>query len=166
MNPVPDYALDDQALLASCDLRRSLSSGPGGQHAQKTRSAVCLSHRPSGLRVHCEEERNATRNQARALARLRIRLACQQRGYADQQWITACRQGSRLRAAPGRPAYVLLVALILDVLEAEAGQLAACAQALATSSSQILRILQQDKEVWAATQALRQRHGLAALHSR
>lgn len=49
-------------------------SGDGGQHLQKTESAVMLHHRPSGLRVRCESERSQHQNRATALAVLRTRL--------------------------------------------------------------------------------------------
>ncbi|MFO0684242.1 MAG: peptide chain release factor-like protein [Sandaracinus sp.] len=50
------------------------ASGDGGQHLQKTESAVQLRHRPSGLAVRCESERSQHQNRATALAVLRARL--------------------------------------------------------------------------------------------
>src|SRR5262249_35270466 len=55
--------------------RRSRGSGAGGQHRNKTESAVDLTHVPSGTVVHCESERSVHRNAAIALARLRAVLA-------------------------------------------------------------------------------------------
>jgi peptide chain release factor 1 len=49
-------------------------SGDGGQHLQKTESAVMLHHVPSGLRVRCESERSQHQNRATALGVLRARL--------------------------------------------------------------------------------------------
>lgn len=46
------------------------SGGPGGQHVNKTESAVRVLHRPSGLVVRVDGERSRTRNLARALERL------------------------------------------------------------------------------------------------
>ena len=69
--PVPD---DDEALLAECEVETFRAGGPGGQHQNKTESAVRLTHRPSGIRVTAREERSQHRNRALALARLRERL--------------------------------------------------------------------------------------------
>lgn len=50
------------------------ASGSGGQHVQKTDSAVQIRHLPTGLIVRCETERSQSYNRATALAVLRARL--------------------------------------------------------------------------------------------
>ena len=65
---------DDDGLLAECDLTVFKSSGPGGQHRNKTMSSVRLHHRPSKLVVIGRRERSQRRNLGDALSRLRRKL--------------------------------------------------------------------------------------------
>lgn len=65
----------DEDLLRECEVETFRSSGPGGQHVNKTESAVRLRHLPSGIVVSSQQERSQHRNKALCLQRLRNKVA-------------------------------------------------------------------------------------------
>lgn len=76
-------ALADPALLAQCDVDRLRGSGPGGQKRNKTESSIRLRHRVTGLSSLAGESRSQHENKARALRRLRERIAFDLREPVD-----------------------------------------------------------------------------------
>ena len=64
----------DEELLRECEVETFRSSGPGGQHVNKTESAVRLRHLPSGFVVTSQQERSQYRNKAICLKKLRKQI--------------------------------------------------------------------------------------------
>ena len=62
------------------------SSGAGGQHINKTSSAIRVTHLPTGMVVECQDQRSQRENKARALTVLRSRLLQQKQAEYDEAY--------------------------------------------------------------------------------
>lgn len=99
MSRVPDT---DDALLAECDVETLKGSGPGGQHRNKTETAVRLFHRPTGLRSQASERRSQGQNMGVALERLRALLTVHYAPPPKARRATKPSRGARERRMKGK----------------------------------------------------------------
>ena len=157
-------SLDDQALLAQCDVDHYRASGPGGQKRNKTDSAVRLRHHPSGLVGEAVEERSQHLNRARALRRLRLEIAYRLRapvapaegGVPLEPFVLPGIRDARFPAA---------VAALLDVLEVHRWRLAEAAPPLGLTTAALGRLLTGEDALFRAVSERRQAFGLPALRT-
>lgn len=85
-----------------CDLQISTcrGAGPGGQHKQKTETAVIVKHKPTGVTVRCQSERSQLQNKTNALKLLQARLSAAHSANGKQSQDDSRRQqvGTGMRA--------------------------------------------------------------------
>jgi hypothetical protein len=165
----PDYlTLSDKELLAQCEVDRFRASGPGGQKRNKTESAVRLRHPATGLSATGTESRSQHENRARALRRLRERIAMEFRrpvdpdGYEPPAEVRAL-FGAGARPSRRNPELMRGVQSLLDLFVATECSVSATAAAVGVSTGAMSRFLLSEDILARTTNELRKARGMRPL---
>ena len=162
----------DDALIAQCEVDRYRASGPGGQHRNKTESAVRLRHRATGVSAIGEDSRSQLENKLFAVRRLRAAIALEVRepvaleGYAPSPRLAALVAGGtaplghRTRLTGE---YWAAIGELLDLLVAGGLEIAATAQRLGLTTGAMSKLLLHDEQVARAVNDLRRAKGMRPL---
>ncbi len=163
--PRVDYLLaSDDALIAQCEVDRYRASGPGGQHRNKTESAVRLRHRLTGVSAIGEDSRSQAENKLHAVRRLRAAIALEVREpVVLEHWQPSPRLaalvagGTAPLGAKTRQTgeYWAGIAELLDVLVAGGLEIATTAQRLGVTTGALSKLLTHDEHVLRAVNDLR-----------
>lgn len=163
--PRIDYLLaSDDALVAQCEVDRYRASGPGGQHRNKTESAVRLRHKLTGVSAIGEDSRSQSENKLHAVRRLRAALALEVRepvfldSYMPSPRLAAfVAAGTAPLGAKTRLTgeYWAAIGELLDVLVANNLEIGTTAQRIGITTGALSKLLLHDDTVGRAVNDLR-----------
>lgn len=160
-------ALSSADLLKHVTETRTKRSGPGGQHRNKTETAVVLVHRPTGISAEGSERRSQAENRQVGLKRLRLKLAIEHREPASsagptELWLSRV-HGRQLVISASHDDYPALLAEALDRLQGTGWQVAPAAELLGVTTSQLIGLFKKAPAAWTVVNKHRLAIGLPAL---
>lgn len=160
-----DYLLvSDDALIAQCEVDRYRASGPGGQHRNKTESAVRLRHKLTGVSAIGEDSRSQAENKVHAVRRLRSAIALEVREPVGLDGYRASSRLAGLVAGGTAPLgartrltgeYWAAIGELLDLLVAGELEIGTTAQRLGITTGALSKLLLHDEQVGRAVNDLR-----------
>lgn len=154
-----------ELLLRDCKVRHERRRGPGGQHRNKTESAVVILHVPTGVEGQAAERRSQFDNHRMAVKRLRINLALEVRTTALAEsaptplWRSRCHE-SRIACNPDHEDFAPLLAEALDVLSLHNWHLPGAALQQGITTSQLVKFLKHEPRALKQVNDERRRSGL------
>lgn len=172
--PAPPRWLDlaEEVLLRDCHFESFRGPGPGGQKRNKTSNSIRLTHTPTGISVLAGESRSMGENKARAVRRLKLRLATEirhpidPRGWEPPPWFAHVTQVGRLAISHHNEHYARTAALVLDLLDARTGSVGDAAKLLGVSTSSVVKFLEDEPRLWTAANLIRKAAGRPPLEKR
>ena len=144
-------------------------SGPGGQHRNKTETAVRAIHSPTGLQAQAGERRSQAANKREALKRLRLRVAVEFRIevelvppgiYEPSELWQSRRVGKKIVVSRQHEDFPALLAEALDVLEHTENDVPRASALLEISTSQFIKFLAKAPEALGRVNDARRKRGL------
>ena len=161
-------AIPVEILLRDCEVRHERRRGPGGQHRNKTESAVVIRHVPTGIEGQAAERRSQFDNHRNAVQRLRLNLALSVRTEAlpemapTELWRSRCHNG-RIGISEAHDDFPILLAEALDVLHSRNAHVPGSAEQLGCTASQLIKLLKKEPRAFLWLNEERRKHGLSPL---
>jgi hypothetical protein len=161
-------AIPTEILLRDCEVRHERRRGPGGQHRNKTESAVVIRHLPTGIEGQASERRSQFDNHRNAVKRLRMSLALSIRTERlaetapTELWRSRCHNG-RIGINEDHEDFPVLLAEALDVLHSRNVHVPGSADQLGCTPSQLIKLLKKEPRAFLWLNEERRKQGLLPL---